>query len=58
MQLSDSDVVSRALNTINGAQNTPINLAIQSRKIQMLILYLIVDLSSMEKKTVDMSFTT
>jgi len=36
--------VSRALNTIIGAESTPLIFAIQFRKLQMLILFLIVEL--------------
>jgi len=50
--------VSRELNTIIGAQNTPMIFAIQFRKFQMLILYLIVELSSMESKIADVPFRT
>jgi hypothetical protein len=48
--------VSRPLHTIIGAENTSMTLAIQFRKLQVLILYLIVELSSMEKKITDVPF--
>jgi hypothetical protein len=54
----DSGIMCLARSILLLATKRPIILAIQSRKIQMFILYLIVELSLMENKIEDVPFRT